>query len=268
MIISHKYKYLFVELPRTGSTAISKELREQYDGQAILHKHATYDAFERIATPEEKNYFVFSGIRNPLDDAVSYYFKMKTDHKGQYSAMATNKKWLNRLIWHSTISRYHYIRKTNADFSTYFLKFYTLPFNNWSTLSHDKFDAVIRFENLSEDFVRTLELIGIQPKRSLPAVNKTGKKSRDPISYYTPEAAERAKKVFGPFMECWGYNFPAAWGPVSLSPLDRLKFRILNVFRNFYWKHLRIHVHNRLSSKKNKKLLGVNQQNSPNIESS
>ncbi len=32
MIIRHRYKYVFVELPHTGSTAISEELRELYDG--------------------------------------------------------------------------------------------------------------------------------------------------------------------------------------------------------------------------------------------
>ena len=67
MIISHKYKYLFVELPLTASTAVSKELRENYDGESILYKHATYHEFLKIASPEEKKYFVFSGMCNPLD---------------------------------------------------------------------------------------------------------------------------------------------------------------------------------------------------------
>ncbi len=43
MIISHKYKYLFIELPRTGTTAISKELRERYAGELIYEKHTKYE---------------------------------------------------------------------------------------------------------------------------------------------------------------------------------------------------------------------------------
>ena len=31
MIISHQYKYVFVALPRTGTTAIEKEFKELYD---------------------------------------------------------------------------------------------------------------------------------------------------------------------------------------------------------------------------------------------
>ena len=54
MVISHRHRYLFVELPRTGSTAIHRELIELYDGTAILQKHATYEDFLRGATEIEK----------------------------------------------------------------------------------------------------------------------------------------------------------------------------------------------------------------------
>jgi hypothetical protein len=74
MVISHTYKYLFVELPHTASTAIHQELCENYEGIPIIRKHAPYHEFIRIATAEEKVYFVLSGIRNPLDEAVSIYF--------------------------------------------------------------------------------------------------------------------------------------------------------------------------------------------------
>ena len=36
MIISHEHKYVFVEFPRTGTTAISKELCLNYFGKRIL----------------------------------------------------------------------------------------------------------------------------------------------------------------------------------------------------------------------------------------
>ena len=75
MIISHQHKYLFVELPRTGTTAVSRELRLMYAGTRILRKHSSYQEFLRKASDEEKKYFVFTCIRNPLDDAVSHYFK-------------------------------------------------------------------------------------------------------------------------------------------------------------------------------------------------
>src|SRR5262245_27774439 len=80
MVISHKHRYLFVEIPNTGSTAISAELRRHYDGEPVLHKHATYGEFLRLASRDQRTYFVFGTVRNPLDLAVTEYFKLKTNH--------------------------------------------------------------------------------------------------------------------------------------------------------------------------------------------
>ena len=79
MIISHKNKYLFVELQHTASSAISRELRVNYGGEPILRKLARYHEFLKAASAEEKNYFVFSGIRNPLDVAVTIYIKVRNE---------------------------------------------------------------------------------------------------------------------------------------------------------------------------------------------
>ena len=74
MILSDEHRYLFVELPHTGTTAISRELQEHYGGRPILIKHARYHQFRKIATREQKSYFVFSCIRNPAEEAVSCGF--------------------------------------------------------------------------------------------------------------------------------------------------------------------------------------------------
>jgi hypothetical protein len=41
-----------------------------------------------------------------------------------------------------------------------------------------------------DDFAEVLKLIGIEPKRPLPVVNKTVGRERDFVSYYTPETIE------------------------------------------------------------------------------
>src|SRR6056297_2645448 len=88
MIISQKYKYLFLETPRTGSTTISRELRQHYGGQPIMRKHTTYVEYEKFIRQGEKGYLIFAGVRNPLDDAVSRYFKLLHNHGGEM----TNEK--------------------------------------------------------------------------------------------------------------------------------------------------------------------------------
>ena len=81
MVISHLHRYVYVEVPRTGSSAISRELRENYDGEQILRKHATYRDFLREATEDEQSYFTFSGVRNPLDVAVTRYVHLTRNPK-------------------------------------------------------------------------------------------------------------------------------------------------------------------------------------------
>jgi len=238
MIISHKHKYLFVAIPHTGSTAISRELCENYGGVPILRKHAYYHEFLAIANAEEKTYFVFVGIRNPLDEAISLYFKYKTNHKGNY----TNPERLRKnggFVTNADLRKFNFIKNTNADFPTYFKRFRTFPYDNLIRLSHKEFDFVIRFENLRDDFAQALRLIGIEQKRPLPTVNRTARKRRDFLSYYTPEIHERAKRVFGPFMKKWGYDFPPEWRDDPVPWSSQLLFYVLGVFRKFYWQHLK-----------------------------
>lgn len=240
MIISHKHKYLFVELPRTGSTAISKELRECYDGARILRKHATYLEFLKVASPEEKKYFAFSCIRNPLDDLVSQYFKYRTNHKQRYTDPVKLQR-RGKLVRTIDLLRFKSIQRTDMDFATYFKRFHKIPYSNWSILSHKQFDFVIRFENLEKDFATVLELLGVEQKRPLPLVNRTGEKASF-LSYYTLEIYEQARKVCGPFMKVWGYDFPAEWGDNSVPLLSQVEFHLFNLFGILYWKHLRRHI--------------------------
>ncbi|HEX6292685.1 MAG TPA: sulfotransferase family 2 domain-containing protein [Herpetosiphonaceae bacterium] len=241
MIISHTYRYLFVELPRTGSTAISRELRAHYDGKPILSKHATYCDFLKSASAEEKKYLVFAGIRNPLDDAVSHYFKYKTDHRQQFTdPRKVGKKRMS--IYYFDKLAFHFVRQRSADFPTFFKTFYKIPYNNWSQLSHKQFDFILRFESIQDDFASALELIGIQPIRPLPIVNRTSGKAGDFWSYYTPEIIPRARRIFGPFMKQWGYQFPPEWGPTEVPWWNQLEFDVFNVFRSIYWKHLKAYL--------------------------
>ena len=85
MIISHKYKFLFIGLPFSASSAISKELHLQYEGEPFLRKHSLYHEFKKIATKEEQKYFVFAVLRNPMEIAVTVYEKMKANAKGNFT---------------------------------------------------------------------------------------------------------------------------------------------------------------------------------------
>lgn len=239
MIISHKYRYVFIELPQTGSTSIARELMEHYDGQKVLFKHALYHQFLAQASEDEKKYFAFSSIRNPLDVVVSTYFKIRTNHDNFNQNPVHHGKWVRRkLIPLKRRLQGKAILEGDLDFPSYFKRFHRWPYSSWSIVDHRNLDAVMRFENLGEDFKGVLERLGIDPVRELPQKNKTGKRDRDFASYYdTPELKAQAIRVFAPYMKDWGYRFPEEWKASTEG--SRTTYNFVNFFRRIYWRYLR-----------------------------
>ncbi|HEX5151086.1 MAG TPA: sulfotransferase family 2 domain-containing protein [Parafilimonas sp.] len=231
MVISDKNRYLFVELYFTGSTAISSELCEYYDGQKILSKHSRYHEFLNVATPEQKEYFVLSCIRNPMDMVVSTYMKFKTNHLGKYT---NPKDWRRNggIITDKNLKLYNEIK--DLTFEEYFKKYHKVPYDNWSNVAHSKFDYLIRFENIQEDFSKALKLLNIDQVRELPQKNKTLEK-KSFIDYYTPEIRQQAIFIFGPFMKKWGYEFPKEWHVKEPGVLSNIMFYGLGFFKKTYW---------------------------------
>ncbi|HEY7735973.1 MAG TPA: sulfotransferase family 2 domain-containing protein [Candidatus Limnocylindrales bacterium] len=234
MIVSREHRYVFVEVPRTGSSSISQELRELYGGVRVLTKHATYPEFARQASADERRYFVFAGVRNPLDDMVSQYFKLKTHHR---KVSGRKKRLHGRRLYAWLDERMsRYLERTNADFSTWFLRYKVLPYDSIASVSRKRFDYVIRFEELAADFAHALERIGLEARRSLPSHNPTSMRERDFASYYTPAAIQRARRVLGPHMEQWGYSFPGEWNLQPPSTLHRAEYLALGILRRAYWR--------------------------------
>lgn len=235
MIISHKHHYLFIELPHTASTAISQELCELYDGRPILHKHAHYYEFLEIASAEEKTFFTFAGVRNPLDVVVTLYFKRKTNHQDFF----TNPKYWQINGGHLSIKslkEYRFIVENKASFRDYLFKYYRIPYDSWGSPRPENFDFVIRYENLQSDFTALLKRLNIEPIRPLPLVNKTRQKPNNFWDYYTPEMREHVRSVFGPHMKIWGYKVPDSWGAFHISPLSSISFNLLGLIRkNIVW---------------------------------
>jgi hypothetical protein len=238
MIISHEHRYVYIEVPRTGSTSVAKELREQYGGHLVLRKHATYRDFLRQASADERGYFSFSGIRNPLDVAVTRYAHLRANPMGHFTDPTEIAK---RNSIASRVERriYAWVHETDADFERFLRRWYLLPYDTWTSLDHKRVDIVLRFESLADDFAEALTRIGIHPVRRLPVVNATPGRDRDFARYYTPRAIRRAAWVFGPYMEEWGYAFPASWGTVKVPRWSKVLLRVARVFRAVYWKYFR-----------------------------
>ena len=237
MIVSTKYRYVFIQFPHTASTAVGDELTEHYDGESVMHKHAMYHDFAAWAGDEARDYFVFSSIRNPMDEVVSIYHKFKTDHRGNYSNPANWKRnggWLSE----RGLKQFQFIQREEADFADYLDAFFRLPYVNWSILDHKNFDFVIRFEHLQEDFAEVLRRMNLSQVRPLPLVNKTQRMAPDYAAYFGPDVRDRAVWAFGPMMRYWDYDFPESWNASRVPWTSWVGFYAASLVRRLYWRHL------------------------------
>lgn len=231
MIISDKHKYLFIELPRTGTSSISRELIENYNGRPILHKHATYKEFLKKADLEQRRYRTFSCIRNPIDRMVSFYVKCKTGFYDNRFQPNHKKNLYDRLF---LIPRVRFIKETDAEFDEFLIRFHNLPYIDWSILDHDHFNHIIRFENLNEDFQNVIRSIGLNVVRNLPQTNVTLEKGEF-TTYLNPQKARLYIKIFGPAMHIMGYKFPEFIENQSIPSRVWIKFHLIRTMKKIYW---------------------------------
>lgn len=162
---------------------------------------------------------------------LSVFISFKTNHNGVYT---NPEKWKRNggYVTDYDLGRFTFIESTNADFPTNSEKYYRfLPYDNWTGLAHRKFDFVIRFENLQDDFAKVLKFLDIEQKRPLPVTNKTGGRGDDFWSYYTPESWDQARKVFAPYLRKWGYDFPPEWGDSSVPWSSQALLHVLGLLR-------------------------------------
>lgn len=238
MIVNHEARYLFVEPPFTGSTAIATELQEHYGGERIYWKHEKYIRFRAEHGRRADDYFVFATNRNPLDQAVSEYLKLKNNHRGNFTTPAKFAR-NGGYITEKTLEEFHWVQANDASFDDYFLRYKSGLFNNWYLLGHERFDAILDFSSLADDFDDVLRRIGFEPVRKLPLVNPTkGKRAWD--EYFTPEAREQAFLAYGPYMRKWGFEFPAAWGPPRIPWTARARFRAVDAGVRLVTRYVRL----------------------------
>lgn len=208
MIINHQYGFCFFAIPRTASKALSQALIDQLGSEEILRMHTSYEEFFAQANRKEKRYFTFTTIRNPLDSIVSAYFKKKNNHNGRFSR-GTFKD--GRPIGKRAMEEYRFIVEHEADFAAYFKHFYTQEYRiPRHEATAKKVDCLLRFEHLADD-VQQLCQSQDWPMVAVPLKNKTAGKADDFLQYYTPKVIAQAKKVVGPLMMDWGYDFPKEW---------------------------------------------------------
>ena len=157
------------------------------------------------------------------------------DVKGNF----TNPKLFVENGGHITIKQreiFNFINDTNASFQQYFRKYFNKPYDNFASITLNKCDFIIRYENINEDYLSVLQKSGIKNLKPLPIANKTYGKKNDLKEYYTEDIQDLSLFVFGPFMTKYHYEFPEHWKNINIPISSFLLFRIGIIFRKIKWK--------------------------------
>lgn len=177
MIISHKHKYIFIGLPFSGSSAISKELIEEYEGESVYGKHTNIQSVLNDKEIDISKYFVFAVYRDPVDICITTYSKYLNNAKEVY----TDKKYIQENGGHvskKAVKCYNYLKSNKINFEGY-LKYKHkgfIPYDFVFSINEKHLNFQIDFEFLNDGFKLVLSKIGIESKRDLPTYNKTKNK--------------------------------------------------------------------------------------------
>lgn len=232
MIIDYEKKYIFIGLPFSASSAISKELIEQYGGTPLYHKHANIPLLKKMNNINLADYYIFAVIRDPVDIVHSVYNKYLSNPYGTYT---DSKYFLEKGGFVTIKSRktYELVQNNKMSFKEYLLYAYKKhPYDNDLSINAKYITKTIDFYNLSKGFKKCLEEIGIEPVRELALYNKTNK------TYLNKEIPENIiKKVFGPF---YYTNRKYFFNNYNISILNKIFYTIYKRIR--YYKRLKYDI--------------------------
>jgi hypothetical protein len=231
MPISHKYKCIFIHIPKVGGVSIehalsmiddqtdrtienrdilygridnsSSDLRTQGFISQVLQHLRIRDLNKILPIHIINQYVKFAFVRNPWDRMVSLYHYealicSRSSHKGH--RMPSFAEFLENLDPFLRQEQYSFIIDENGE---------------------NKADFIGRFENLNQDFKNLCKKIKC-PHSRLPFKNAVGHKPY--YLYYTDITREIVAELFQNDIKMFGYKFE------ELNLIDRMKYKIQRVY--------------------------------------
>ena len=131
MLINHERKFIYLAIPRTGSTSITRGLFKHFEGSIKAGHH-------RMDVPEHcRDYFIFTTVRNPYHRILSHY-RHRHKHYKDLIAHWSFACYVHAICY-ETMGRYKLnndppaVRWPNASYHTHFYKIEELN-SNWKAL--------------------------------------------------------------------------------------------------------------------------------------
>ena len=190
-MISHKYKFILITPPKTGSTSLVKALSDFIDiGKIEDQGQGCFDYSEGSGKPNDKhkplsayrareihNYKLYGVVRNPYARMVSWW------------------------QWGIKYEK-HYPRF--VDFLNNLTKWQLKPYTSYFNTKAGKVDNFLHCENLEEDFKSFCSQVGL-PEKTLPQINKTEHKHY--IEYYDDKTRQIVAEKYKRDIEELGCEF-------------------------------------------------------------
>ncbi len=231
MLISLRYKFLFIHIAKTGGTSIRSALQRyrwrdpsawfsaicnrmsKLWGHRIgvkIPRHAKAIAAKELL-PNETFYqlFKFAFVRNPWDLQVSSWHHIRRERP--HIIPESVKTFEDFIKWKLDEDRpYHYIIDTSIE----------LQWNYLIDLDGTPIvDFVGRYEHLLDHFEKACTKAGIVPP-PLPHKRRATGRMRDYRAYYNDRLAEMIEKHFKKDIDSLGYSFDKA------APEEPMEFNL------------------------------------------
>ncbi len=231
MIISHKYKFIFVKTRKTAGSSTQMYLSRLCSKEDIF---TPMDRAEQFYVPRNCR-----GLYNPLSvinkgskrkgifKQLWWFFTLKKFRSHisaqEIQALVTDRTWneyykfaIERNPWDKVLSHYHYSRQRFKKYSNMslddFISYDELPYNyHMYTDQNGKLmlDRIIHYENLIEELEEVFNLLGIPFEGDLNANEKshyrTDKKSYKDI--YNEEQVNKIGLLFDNEILMHSYKF-------------------------------------------------------------
>lgn len=201
MIISHKYKFIFIKTQKTAGSSIEKFLishlgkNDIFAGMPLegikskncknIYEHVGAKFIYNNFPNEYENYFKFTIERNPFDKVVSLYYFLKKYYPKKV------KLGFNDMILNNKTNRFY-----KKDWELY-------------TVLDNPVAEIIQYENLHDEFSKICKMLEIPYKNDLKKINLKSniRKSKNYREYYNNDTKEKVLKFYYKPIKYFGYEF-------------------------------------------------------------
>jgi hypothetical protein len=210
MPIYHKYKAIFIHIPKSAGTFIhekvfkessrmSKEILFGWDRSQPLN-HASYNKVCELTKNLYLDYYTFAFVRNPYDRLVSEFFYNINNYGRDFVKFCMNLNKMKTLNGHTKIhlmSQYEFVSITQDE------NIVINPHIN-----------IFKFEKFEQDMKQIINYLGINEK--IDFETKVNKKGHEHFThYYTDELIKKVNEFFS--LDFTLFDYP------MVQTLDELK---------------------------------------------